>query len=145
MAHYRTLRNHGADVALIVGPWTHGEGGGVATRESLDWLSGARLAHPVRIFVTGRRRLRGLARRPPPANRRDAVSPPWGRARRRASRRQRTAALCLRPGRSDTDDRRPDADGVGGRLPRRQRPRRTRGRSPVRDSPPNSRAPGVPT
>ena len=53
MARYRTLRNHGADVALIVGPWTHGEGGGVATRESLDWLAGSRLAHPVRIFVTG--------------------------------------------------------------------------------------------
>ena len=65
MAQYRTLRNHGADVALIVGPWTHGEGGGVATRESLDWLAGSRLAHPVRIFVTGADEWRDLAAWPP--------------------------------------------------------------------------------
>jgi uncharacterized protein len=67
MAHYRTLRNHGADVALIVGPWTHGEGGGVATRESLDWLAGSRLAHPVRIFVTGDGGWRELPDWPPPS------------------------------------------------------------------------------
>jgi len=65
MTQYRTLREHGADVALVVGPWTHGEGGGVATRESLDWLSGSRRAHPVRIFVTGDGGWRDLPDWPP--------------------------------------------------------------------------------
>lgn len=50
---YETLRDRGADVALVVGPWTHGEGGGVAIRESLQWLGGERRDRPVRVFVTG--------------------------------------------------------------------------------------------
>ncbi len=65
MAQYERLRKHGADVALIVGPWTHGEGGGIATRESLDWLAGSRREHPVRIFVTGDGGWRDLPDWPP--------------------------------------------------------------------------------
>jgi uncharacterized protein len=65
MAQYARLRKYGADVALVVGPWTHGEGGGVATRESLDWLAGSRRADPVRIFVTPDEGWRDLPNWPP--------------------------------------------------------------------------------
>ncbi|MCO7218706.1 CocE/NonD family hydrolase [Klenkia sp. PcliD-1-E] len=57
---YLRLRDAGADVALTVGPWTHTEtlsrGGGLITRESLDWL-GEHLAgtgprsRPARVHV----------------------------------------------------------------------------------------------
>ena len=67
MAQYRMLRDGGGDVALVVGPWTHGEGGGAAIRESLDWLAGRRRADPVRIFVTGDGGWRDLPDWPPPA------------------------------------------------------------------------------
>ena len=65
---FLTLREGGADVALVVGPWTHGEGGGVAIRESLDWLAGRRRTDPVRIFVTGDGGWRDLPDWPPPAS-----------------------------------------------------------------------------
>jgi predicted acyl esterase len=68
MAQYQTLRERGADVALVVGPWTHGEGGGVATRESLDWLAGSRREDPVRIFVTPDEGWRDLPDWPPASN-----------------------------------------------------------------------------
>ena len=67
MRQYETLRARGADVALVVGPWTHGSGGGVAIRESLDWLAGRRRDHPVRVFVTGDAGWRDLPRWPPAA------------------------------------------------------------------------------
>ena len=65
VAQYQTLRKRGPDVALVVGPWTHGQGGGVAIRESLNWLAGSRRAHPVRIFVTGEGGWRDLPDWPP--------------------------------------------------------------------------------
>lgn len=67
MRQYETLRARGSDVALVVGPWTHGSGGGQAIRESLDWLSGRRRDLPVRVFVTGDGGWRDLAQWPPAA------------------------------------------------------------------------------
>lgn len=64
---FHALREQGADVALVIGPWTHGEGGGVAIRESLDWLAGRRRTEPVRICVTGDGGWRDLADWPPPS------------------------------------------------------------------------------
>jgi putative CocE/NonD family hydrolase len=64
---FHALREQGADVALVIGPWTHGEGGGVAIRESLDWLAGRRRTDPVRICVTGDGGWRDLADWPPPS------------------------------------------------------------------------------
>lgn len=64
---FHTLREQGADVALVIGPWTHGEGGGVAIRESLDWVAGRRRKDPVRICVTGDGGWRDLADWPPPS------------------------------------------------------------------------------
>ena len=64
---FATLRDVGADVALFVGPWTHGDGGGIAIRETLDWLAGRRRAQRVRIFVTGDGGWRDLPDWPPPA------------------------------------------------------------------------------
>ncbi|MEZ0053169.1 putative CocE/NonD family hydrolase [Mycobacterium sp. MAA66] len=50
MEQYRRLRERGIDVALTVGPWTHGDGGTEALRESLEWLDGARrIGAPVRV------------------------------------------------------------------------------------------------
>jgi hypothetical protein len=65
LTQYRTLLDNGIDVALIIGPWTHGEGGGAAIREGLDWLGGRRRAQPVRIFVTGDGGWRDLPHWPP--------------------------------------------------------------------------------
>lgn len=65
MRQYQTLHARGADVALVVGPWTHGSGGGVAIRESLDWLAGRRRDLPVRVFVTGHAGWRDLPEWPP--------------------------------------------------------------------------------
>ncbi|MEI4270927.1 CocE/NonD family hydrolase [Klenkia sp. LSe6-5] len=73
---YQRLRDAGADVALTVGPWTHVEtlskGGGLITRESLDWL-GEHLAgtgtrrRPARVHVhvTGAGEWRHLPDWPP--------------------------------------------------------------------------------
>jgi len=62
---FRALRAHGADVSLLIGPWTHGEGGGgMAIRESLSWLAGERTSS-VRIFVTGGGGWRELTDWPP--------------------------------------------------------------------------------
>ncbi len=49
---YRALRDGGAEPTLVVGPWTHGDGGGDVLRESLRWLAGHR-PRGVRVFVTG--------------------------------------------------------------------------------------------
>jgi putative CocE/NonD family hydrolase len=73
---YRHLRSRGLDVALTIGPWTHGQiglgGAGQTTRESLDWLA-EHLAgtqqrlrdERVRIFVTGAGEWRDLPQWPP--------------------------------------------------------------------------------
>jgi putative CocE/NonD family hydrolase len=66
---FLTLRDRGADVALVVGPWTHGEGRGTMIRESLDWVAGRRRELPVRIFVTGGGGWRDLPDWPPPSTR----------------------------------------------------------------------------
>jgi putative CocE/NonD family hydrolase len=73
---YRHLRSRGLDVALTVGPWTHGQiglgGAGQTTRESLDWLAEhlagtqqRRSDERVRIFVTGAGEWRDLPQWPP--------------------------------------------------------------------------------
>lgn len=67
LEQYRRLRDGGADVALVIGPWTHGEGGGTAIRESLDWVAGRRRPQPVRICVTGDGGWRDLPDWPPPS------------------------------------------------------------------------------
>ena len=64
LEQYAHLTRRGIDVALTVGPWTHGElltkGGPLIVQETLDWLgehlaaSGIRTrAQPVKLFVTG--------------------------------------------------------------------------------------------
>jgi putative CocE/NonD family hydrolase len=58
LEQYRRLRQRGVDVALVVGPWTHAQGGGDAVRESLAWLDehlggSSRRMSRVRVFVTG--------------------------------------------------------------------------------------------
>ncbi len=54
LEQYRRLRARGVEVALTVGPWTHGSGGTEAIRESVLWLDGSRrAAAPVRICVAG--------------------------------------------------------------------------------------------
>ena len=67
LEQFRSLRARGVDVALIVGPWTHGQGGGESIRESLRWLGGARRHAPVRVFVTGGGGWRDLPDWPPEA------------------------------------------------------------------------------
>ena len=67
LQQYRALRARGADVAMVIGPWTHGEGGGAQIRESLNWLAGHRHPTPVRIFVTGADEWRDLPDWPPTA------------------------------------------------------------------------------
>jgi uncharacterized protein len=68
LEQFRRLRERGVDVALTVGPWTHGEGGGESIRESLRWLAGLRRATPVRAFVTGGGGWRDLPDWPPDAS-----------------------------------------------------------------------------
>jgi putative CocE/NonD family hydrolase len=67
IAQYRGLRDRGVDVAMTIGPWTHGQmvtkAAGETAAETLEWL-GAHLARnrvapreqPVRTYVTGRTR-----------------------------------------------------------------------------------------
>ena len=74
---YRLLRDRGTNVALTVGPWTHGQVGlnaaGLTARESLDWLNHhlaaqpSNRAAPVRIFLTGAGEWRVLDTWPPAA------------------------------------------------------------------------------
>jgi putative CocE/NonD family hydrolase len=52
LEQYRRLVDRGAAPALIVGPWTHAEGGNDVVRESLKWLAGQRWSG-ARIFVAG--------------------------------------------------------------------------------------------
>ncbi len=80
LEQYAHLANRGVDVALTVGPWTHGEivtkGGSLTVQESLDWFnehlggSGVRTRpKPVKVFVTGAAgQWRDLGAWPPPAN-----------------------------------------------------------------------------
>ncbi|MEV7625834.1 CocE/NonD family hydrolase [Actinoplanes sp. NPDC089786] len=73
---YTRLRDRGVDVALTVGPWSHtqvaGQGAGLITRETLDWLGEHLAGHgrrrrrtPVRVFVTGAGEWRDLPSWPP--------------------------------------------------------------------------------
>ena len=72
---YHRLQRRGVDVALTIGPWTHGHMSTRAApqvlREALDWM-GERLTgrpapprSPVHVFVTGGAGWRGLASWPP--------------------------------------------------------------------------------
>jgi putative CocE/NonD family hydrolase len=70
LEQYHRLRQRGVDVALVVGPWTHAQGGGDAVRESLAWLDEHLGGKPrrmsrVRIFVTGGADWRDLDDWPP--------------------------------------------------------------------------------
>lgn len=72
LQQYRRLRDRDVDVTLVVGPWTHSDGGGQTTRACLKWLrssfAGAGNASPaVRVFVAGSG-WRDLAQWPPPAH-----------------------------------------------------------------------------
>ncbi len=82
LEQYQALRARGVDVGLTVGPWTHlGIDMSIAVPESLAWFD-AHLAgegpppreHPVRVYVGGQRRWRGLPSWPPPAT---APSQTW--------------------------------------------------------------------
>jgi putative CocE/NonD family hydrolase len=74
---YHLMRDRGIDVALTVGPWTHGQVGlnaaGQTTRESLDWLNHhlagqpSTSSAPVRIFITGAGEWREFDAWPPAA------------------------------------------------------------------------------
>ncbi|GAA2546042.1 CocE/NonD family hydrolase [Mycolicibacterium diernhoferi] len=63
---YRQLADRGREPALVVGPWTHGDGGGEVLRETLRWLDGDRRPG-VRVCVTGGGGWRELPAWPPPA------------------------------------------------------------------------------
>jgi putative CocE/NonD family hydrolase len=78
LRQYQALRSRDRDVALTIGPWTHGQvgstGAGRTTRDALEWLAqhlaGAadhRRSSPVQIFVTGAGEWRDLPHWPPPA------------------------------------------------------------------------------
>ena len=69
---YQSLRAHGRNVRLCVGPWTHSDrdGGRAAIRDSLDWMdlhlkSIPSKRPPVRVFVLGARRWLDLPHWPP--------------------------------------------------------------------------------
>jgi putative CocE/NonD family hydrolase len=73
---YETLRSRGVDVALTLGPWTHGghvlKGSGVIDNEALDWFDlhlgmgqPSLRAKPVRTFVTGSNTWHASATWPP--------------------------------------------------------------------------------
>lgn len=63
---YRELADRGAEPALVIGPWDHGDGGGDVLRASLRWLDGER-ASGVRVNVTGGGGWRQLPAWPPSA------------------------------------------------------------------------------
>lgn len=64
---YAQLAARGVEPALIVGPWTHSDGGGEVLRETMAWLTGPRWSG-VRIHVRGRDTWRELDAWPPPAD-----------------------------------------------------------------------------
>ncbi|MCF6389013.1 CocE/NonD family hydrolase [Mycobacterium sp. MBM] len=63
---YRQLADRGVEPALVIGPWSHGDGGGDVLRDSLRWLDGERPGE-VRVHVTGDGGWRQLPSWPPPA------------------------------------------------------------------------------
>lgn len=65
LEQFRELTARGADVAMVIGPWTHGEGGGAQIRETLSWLGGNRQPERVRICITGDGGWRDLPDWPP--------------------------------------------------------------------------------
>ncbi|MGK2870188.1 MAG: CocE/NonD family hydrolase, partial [Mycobacterium sp.] len=64
---YRQLQDRGVQPALLVGPWSHGDGGGDVLRESLRWLDGERPGG-VRVHITGAGEWRQLPAWPPQAS-----------------------------------------------------------------------------
>lgn len=74
MKQYSRLAEHGCNVALTVGPWTHlGAGGRNTMIETLSWLDeylaekpASSRPSPVRVFVTGAEEWRNLPKWPPP-------------------------------------------------------------------------------
>lgn len=52
LEEYSLLATRGVEPALIIGPWTHNDGGGDVLRETLSWLTGPRWSG-VRIYVRG--------------------------------------------------------------------------------------------
>ena len=62
-----SLHARGVDVTLVIGAWTHGQGGTAAIRESLEWLGGQRRTTPVRVEVTTDAGWRDLPTWPPEA------------------------------------------------------------------------------
>ena len=63
---YRQLADRGVEPALLIGPWSHGDGGGDVLRDSVRWLDGER-RRGVRVHVTGGGGWRDLPAWPPPA------------------------------------------------------------------------------
>jgi len=90
LAQYARLAGRGIDVALTIGPWTHGEivtrGGSLTVRETLGWFdehlraSGIRTrSGRVKVFVTGAaHEWRDLSSWPPPTNDRALYPEPGG-------------------------------------------------------------------
>lgn len=66
---YRQLEDRGVRPSLVIGPWSHGDGGGDVLRDSLRWLDGERPVG-VRVHVTGGGEWRQLPAWPPPAGQR---------------------------------------------------------------------------
>lgn len=66
---YRQLADRGVRPALMIGPWSHGDGGGDVLRDSLRWLDGERL-DGVRVHVTGGGGWRQLPAWPPASEQR---------------------------------------------------------------------------
>jgi uncharacterized protein len=88
VAQYEHLRRRPADVALLMGPWTHTDialrGAPAIAQASLDWLDhhvageGTAPTYAARVYVTGARQWRELPVYPPPAEQRTL----WLSARR---------------------------------------------------------------
>lgn len=64
---YRQLRDRGANPTLMVGPWSHGDGGGDVLRETLRWLADPRPGE-VWVHITGGGGWRDLPTWPPQAD-----------------------------------------------------------------------------
>lgn len=76
LEQYSRLEGRGCNVALTIGPWTHiGAQRGKTPAESLNWIeehltnqSERNRPFPVRVFITGTQKWRGLPKWPPPSS-----------------------------------------------------------------------------